>query len=326
VDTSGGSGTITVTWTGLSPAINGTVYLGDVLVTMPSTVQVGQTYGAQITAAAGMFQSNSVLLASGASATLTVVLDYLVGDPYPYTGDSVGEFGDNAINTLDLITTLRVATGLPGYVPPTCSDRFDAMDASPVDTATTRGGNGVINTLDLIVILQRATNIDTSRPRRISRGLSCPVVPLPGVAAPTTSSRGALDSRAAEGRLGNPQEAEASLELVSTADGGADVYLQALRDLHLAGLALSVGSANAAATLSWTNAAETAPSLVDSSLASLVAAAWLTNLDLAAGGRLLLGHMATDVAAPLVIHGASANAQGSGKDIKLMIGGVLRVR
>ncbi len=307
VDTSGGPGTITVSWTGLSPAIGGTVYLGDVLVTLPATAQLGQTYAAQITAAAGSLQSNGVPLAAGGSATLTVVLDYLVGDSTPYSGDSVGQFGDNAINTLDLITTLRAATNITGFLPPACSDRFDAMDASPVDTATTRGGNGAINTLDLIVILQRATNIDTSRPRRISRGLSCPE------AQP-------------QARLANPRDAEASLELLSTADGGADIYVQAWRDLHLAGLALSVGSANGAATLSWSNAEGLAPSLVDRSLGSTVAAAWLASLDLVAGGRLLLGHVATDVAAPLVMPGASANVQGSGREVKLMIGGVLRVR
>jgi hypothetical protein len=314
VDTSGGAGTISVTWTGLSPAVSGTVYLGDVLVTMPSTVQAGQTYGAQISAASGSFQSNSVPISSGASATLTVVLDYLVGDPFPFTGDNVGQFGDNTINTLDLITTLRVATAVPGYVPPTGCDRFDAMDASPVDTATTRGGNGSIDTLDMIVILQRATNIDTTRPRRISRGLSCPTEPLPAVVAPSTA------------RLENPLEAEASLELLPTADGGTDVYLQAFRDLHLAGLALSLGSANSAATLTWTSAAGVSPSLLDASLASIVAAAWLTNLDLAAHDRMLLGHVTSDVAAPLVIHGGTANLRGSGDEVKLLIGGVLRIR
>jgi hypothetical protein len=302
--------------------VSGTLYLGDVLVTMPATVQAGQTYGAQITAAGGTFQSNAIPLATGASATLTVVLDYLVGDSFPYTGDNIGQFGDNSINTLDLIATLRVASAIPGYTPPSGCDRFDAMDAYPPDTATTRGGNGAINTLDLIVVLQRATNIDQSRPRRISRGLSCPTVALPGVAPPSL----APPSLAAPARVGNPRDAEASLELVTTADGGADVYLQALRDLHLAGLAFSVGSTNGAATLRWTNSEATAPSLVDSSLASTLAAAWLSNLDLAAGGRLLLGHVATDVAAPLVLHGGSANVQGSGNDVKLMIGGVLRAK
>jgi hypothetical protein len=348
VDTSGGAETITVSWTGLSPVGSGTFYLGDVLVTLPSTVQTGQTYVAQITAASGTFQSNSVPLSSGASATLTVGLDYLVGDPFPFSGDNIGQFGNNTIDTLDLITTLRVATAVPGYVPPTGCDRFDAMDAFPVDTPTTRGGNGVINTLDMIVILQRATNSDPSRPRRTSRGLSCPTEPLPAVVAPGASSRGAFDSPGASSRgafdspgassrgafdspssarLANPLEAEASLELVPTADGGADLYLQAFRDLHLAGLALSLGSANAAATLKWTSVAGVSPpSLLDTSLASIVAAAWLTNLDLSSRDRLLLGHVTADVAAAFVIYGGSANLQGSGDDVKLLIGGVLRVR
>ncbi len=56
-------------------------------------------------------------------------LSYLVGDAYPFTGDSLGSFGQGVLNTLSLITTLRAVTRLPGFLPATCSDRFDAMDS-----------------------------------------------------------------------------------------------------------------------------------------------------------------------------------------------------
>jgi hypothetical protein len=314
VNISGGAGTIAVSWTGLSPLLTGAVHLGDVLVTVPSGAQAGQAYTVQITAAGGTFQTNGVPLA-GASGTLTVVLDYLVGDPFPNTSDSVGGFGDNVINTLDLIATLRAATGLTGFVPATCSDRFDAMDASPVDTATTRGGDGVINTLDLIVILKRATNLDTTRPRRLSRGLSCPA------SAPEAAPQ------ATAARFVEPREAAGSLELVSTADGGVDVYLQAFRDIHLSGLAIALGSADASAILSWTDGEGAAPSVVDSSLADRIAIAWLSPLDLVAGGRARLGHVRPDKpGVSIAIQGASANDQASGKDVRLMVAGDVRVR
>ncbi len=299
VSTSGGVGTITVTWTGLSPASTGSVNVGDVLVALPAGAQAGQTYTAQITAASGTFQSNAVPLAAGASAAVTVALDYLVGDPFPSTGDSVGNFGDGAINTLDLITTLRVATNIQGFVPPTCSDRFDSKDASPADTATTRGGNGVINTLDLIVILQKATNLDITRPHRLSRNLC------------GAEAQSAPAPHRAE--ISRELPAEAALEIEA-----GNIYLRAAKALHLAGLAISLGSTDNGAILSWT-AAELAPNVVDSSLASTIAAAWLTNLDIPAGGRLLLGRVTSSSAAPVAVVGVSANDRASGKDIAIEI-------
>ena len=68
---------------------------------------------------------------------------------------------------------MRAVTNVPGFRPPVCSDRFDAMDSFPADSAS-RGGDGQLTTLDLLITLRRVTNIDTSRPRRLSRGLICP--------------------------------------------------------------------------------------------------------------------------------------------------------
>ena len=89
------------------------------------------------------------------------------------TTDSVGGFGDDALNNLDLIDALRAVPNVPGFRPLDCSDRYDAMDSFPEDT-TTRGGDGLLNNLDLIQTLLRVTNIDPSRPQRQTRGLVCP--------------------------------------------------------------------------------------------------------------------------------------------------------
>jgi 6-phosphogluconolactonase len=314
---SNGPGTISVGWAGLSSPLSGTIHLGDVLVTAAPGAMAGQMYWVQITAANASLQSTWVPLASGAAGTFNVIGSYIVGDVFPNTSDNVGGFGDNTINTLDLIATLRAATGLPGFVPAKCSDRFDAMDAFPVDTATTLGGDGTINTLDLLVILKRATNLDTARPSRVSRGLSCPTS-APQETSPATRN---IESRE------EPREAAGSLELVRTADGGVDVYLQARRDLHLSGLAIAFGASDSSAALSWTAGEGTAPSIVDSSLAGSLAAAWLNTLDLGAGGRMRLGHVRPgDAGVSVTVRGALANDQASGQDVKVMIVGDVRRR
>jgi len=88
--------------------------------------------------------------------------------------DDIGEFGNDSLTTTDLILSLRAVTNLPGWRPPTCSDRYDATDSAPADTDTTRGGNGSLSTTGLIITLRRVTGIDSARPRRASRGLACP--------------------------------------------------------------------------------------------------------------------------------------------------------
>jgi hypothetical protein len=263
-DTSGGAGLISLSWLSPATTVSGTQNLGTLLVTTPSSAVVGQTYTVQVTGASASFQLAGVALTGGSSSTLTIRLDYLEGDNYPYTGDMAGSFGDNTLNTLDLIWALRAVTNVNGYVPPTCSDRFDAMDTFPADTATTRGGDGILNTLDLIVLLQRATNVDPSRPRRVSRGLTC-------------SQAGAQARRPTPAATG-------SVEVAS--DGS--VYLVATKALSLDGLAISVSS-DSASPLAWTAADGLSPALTDTEIPGALAVAWMQQLELRAGSRLLLG-------------------------------------
>lgn len=111
-------------------------------------------------------------------------IDYLVGDADPLTstrgdlnGDGdrydAGEFGNELINAWDVTNTLRAVTNIPGYRPPACSDRFDAIDSHPPDSSTARGGDGALTNLDITITNQRSSGADTSRPRRQSRGLVC---------------------------------------------------------------------------------------------------------------------------------------------------------
>ncbi len=303
VDTSAGPNAITVTWSNLSPPLGSTssattISLGQVAVSIPASMSGAETYTATITTIAGSSGGTAYALGTGPNATLSLPLSYLVGDAFPYTGDNAAQFGDGLLNTLDLITALRAVTKLPGFLPATCSDRFDAMDAFPLDGSgdptilTGRpGGDGLLNTLDLIATLRRVTNIDTSRPTRVSRGRSCP---LAAPQARTSETPGGV------------------LELVS--DGRrAAIYLLANLDLSLSGLAFSLASDDP--QLQFVPAGGQSPTLIDNALPGALALAWLDGWQAKAGDRVLLGYVETS--ALLRFTGASANATGTGGAVVL---------
>ncbi len=246
--------------------LSGTVTLGVVQVTLPAGVALGQTYDVQITAADAAANNATVPLTAGPDATITIAQTYLVGDSFPYTGDMIGSFGDGLINTLDLIEALRAVTKIE--VVQTCSDRFDAIDSYPVDTATTRGGDAILNTLDIIETLRRAVNIDTSRPARTSRGLSCTGTEV-------------------QARRGEPrQSGDAPVEGRIVVERDA-IYLVAQADLNLAGLALAL-NLQPGQQANFTPG-DVAASLTDVALAGKISLAWLDGIRLGAGQRLLLG-------------------------------------
>jgi hypothetical protein len=233
------------------------------------------------------------------SASFTLSIGYLVGDVFPFTGDSAGSFGDGLLNTLDLTTILRGVTNI-GTVPAACSDRFDAMDAYPADTATVRGGDGIINTLDLIVVLRRVVNIDTSRPGRLSRN--------------------ACSSAAKPANVRRNKPASGTLELLPAAPGSGGsqrsaIYLSATADLDLAGLSLSITSASNSALRFI--AADQAPSITDNGVAGSLGVAWLNGWSARAGQRILLGYVEARSGSSLAIHGVSANTTGGGEEVIL---------
>jgi hypothetical protein len=229
---------------------------------------------------------------------------YLVGSVYPSWGDSLNTFGDGTLNTLDLISVLRAVTNIPGYVPLSCSDLFDAMDSYPVDTTTMRGGDGILNTLDLIELLRRVTNIDASRPTRTSRGLSCAAAAPQSRRPDAGGSEGALELGPAD---------------PSGVQPGVPIYLRANSDLSLAGLSFSLGCD--ACQLDYTAPDDQPPSLVDKGLAGKLAVAWLGRLEEKAGGKILLGYVTTNVPfQSLRFYGVSANASGSGRSVPIGFG------
>jgi len=271
---------------------------------VPGSADVSATLRVVINASNPINSAPATSLATSAVQPSTPPPSYIEGDVSPSTADSIGNFGDGVINTLDLIAELRAVTHLPGSVPATCSDRFDAMDLFPPDTNSTRGGDGILNTLDLIAVLKRATNIDTTRPARVSRGMACP----PPASAATQSVRGRTRTPEAEGAL------EFDLPAGSLR---AAIYLRAYVPMDLVGLSFSV--ACGACQLSYVAPGGSAPSLVDAELPGKLAVAWLNGFSAAAGDRVLLGYLDTNAPASLRFVGASANATGSGRDVRLAV-------
>jgi len=319
-DTSAGPGTISVGWLSLATALSGTVRMGEVVVPIPALATDGQTYAVRITGASGSLGAVNMTLLAGANATISVAgRSYLAGDAFPLGSDQnadgdkddAGEFGDDQLQILDLIYALRAVTSVPGYRPPACSDRFDAIDSHPADTPTVRGGNGTLNTVDLIYTLRRVTNVDTARSRRYSRNLPCTASAGPELVAQASLPVGS-GGLAARLELALPQAAE----------GGAvriPVYLEAARDLELAGLSWAVDTGGGA-VLQFVAGEAKPPTLVDRDVPGVLSIAWLEGLQVAAGQRLLLGYVVAPGLAPgtgtLQFIGISASAP-DGSDVRL---------
>jgi len=251
---------------------------------------------------------------------------YLVGDVFPtpsaagdlnLDGDyyDAGEFGDGSLTILDLIYALRAVTSVPGHRPPTCSDRFDAIDSFPKDTDSTRGGDGILNTVDLIMTLRRVTNVDTARPQRLQRTGLC------GSQAP--GSPATMAARAGGNEAGISGEFGAGIA-VGHSLVRVPLFFQFTGESNLAGLSLAVGMSDgqAGARLRFVPAdGVPAPSLIDDQLPGVLALAWLDGLRLPDSRRVLLGYVevpAVPAGVSLRFYGASANTS-DGSELRLTL-------
>jgi Cohesin domain len=262
-----------------------------------------------------------LIVGAGSNANngpVNLYTSYLVGDVYPFTGNVAPGFGDYTLNVLDLIQELFGVTGLSA--PPACTDRFDAMDTYPVDTATTRGGDGVLNILDLIEELFRDTNLDQTRPVRTSSGGVC-------IAGQTTGKAVRTSPSAARA----PLEMQGTLVLgpaegSGTAQDQVPVYLQAGRDLIRVALAFGLGDQQS--QLRFQAAPGITPSLVEDKQTGIVAAAWLEGLNVRAGQRLLLGYIVgpSGSAANLKVFGVSAGGLNDRSEVGLEVSGAALVQ
>jgi hypothetical protein len=240
---------------------------------------------------------------------------YLVGDVAPYMSDTEPNFGDGAVNILDLIQELFGVDNIPGFRPAACSDRYDAMDTYPPDTATTRGGDGVLDVRDLTLELFRVNNLNLSRPIRTSLGGVCRGSSGNSMSPTEVSRRSAAPPKpqaAVQGALvlGTPEQSAAAEEQIP-------VYVEAGRDLVRVAVTFALGDQQS--RLSFVSTAKTPPSLVQDSQVGVVAAAWLDGVSVPAGGRLLLGYVAGPavVLANLKVYGVSASGLDDNREVRL---------
>jgi sugar lactone lactonase YvrE len=255
------------------------------------------------------------------SLTVRTAGTYLVGDIAPYTSDWAPNFGDWVLDIRDLIQELFAVNNIPGFKPAACSDRFDAMDVYPADTASARGGNGVLDIRDLILELFRVNNLDMSRPVRVSLGGALPWAACTGGSSgnstrPTEVSRNigsAMRTRAiVHGALvmGRPERAGEGEERIP-------VYLEAKQDLVQ--VAVTFGLGDQQSQLRFVPTAETPPSMVEDSQLGAVAAAWLNGVSVRAGERLLLGYVSgpAGVLANLNVYAVSASRLADNREVRL---------
>lgn len=307
------------------PSTAGNIIADGVVATLTVTVAPGAPSGSQTLTLSNLYATSptagvSLTLVNG---TVNLFTTYLVGDVFPYTADTVGSFGlgTGVLNLNDLIDMLLAVNNVPTYRPAACSDRFDAMDTFPADTATTRGGDGVLNLNDLILELFRANNVPgyTARPIRVSLGGVCPadasgssIRTSRNTARPAVEVRGTLVVGTAEGS--------------GTTQDRVPVYLQAGRDLVR--VAVTFGLGDQQSQLRFEAAPGLAPSLVQDSQTGVVAAAWVEGLNVGAGQRLLLGYIAgpSGFAANLKVFGASATGLNDNREVGLDVSGAALVR
>lgn len=246
----------------------------------------------------------------------TGVLDmskiYLVGDVYPFTADTVGHFGTGAVNVLDVVQVLFTSVNL--QAPPTaCSDRFDAMDSAPADTATTRGGDGLINVLDVVETLFRSVSLDKTTPERTSLGGVCATQMKSNLRTDLSDARPRVENYGTL-RFGPAEPA---------ANGGQRVPVSLLvtRDVPRVAVALGVGDQQS--QLHFVSAG-VAPSLVQDSQVGVLALGWLDGLSIRAGENLLLGYVTgpAGYAANLKVFGVSAAGLNDSTKLGVDVSGV----
>jgi hypothetical protein len=303
----------------------GAFYNAGALVPISATANAGYLFANWTGSVAGFNSPSTTVTLNGPQAVIANFLPsqttYLVGDVAPYTSDWVPNLGDGALNILDLIQELFAVNSVPGFRPAACSDRFDAMDLYPADTASARGGDGVLDIRDLILELFRVNNLDMSRPVRASMGGALPWAACTGgssgnsIGATDVSRRPAASPRpqaAVQGELvlGRPERSSEAHERVP-------VYLEARQDLVR--VAVTFGLGDQQSQLRFVATLETPPSLAQDSQLGVVAAAWLDGVSVRAGERLLLGYVEgpAGVTANLKVYGVSASGLDDNREVRL---------
>jgi len=304
-----------VVWSSLGIEANGAQVLGVVTGTLPANAAVGQTYAATITGADAGLNGADVAVSAGPDGVLTVVGSYPVGDVDPHTSDAAPNFGNGKLDIYDLIQVLFAVDNVPGFRPAPCSDRFDAMDVYPVDTAAARGGDGKLDIYDLIQELFRVDGLDAARPVRSSLGGSCAATHnLSNAASPEVQETARRLRAPFDGaiELGAPEPVGEGVERVP-------IYLVATRALN--GIALTFGLGDQRSPLKFSPVV--APSLASDSQPGVIAAVWTQGLSAPVGTRVLLGYVEGPAGSSggWTVFGVSASSLNDNREIRIALQG-----
>ena len=280
------------------------------------TVSVTASSPGSVTNHVSVLGGGSPAAAGNDLTSIDATYSYLAGDVAPYTSAIAPNFGDGVLDIRDLIQELFAVNSIPGFVPAACSDRLDAIDVYPPDTATARGGDGVLDIRDLILELFRSNNLDTSRPVRTSLRGTCGGGSSGNSIGPTATER-RLTARppsqipaAGAVALGNPEPFGAGEERVP-------VYLEAKRDLMR--VAVTFGLGDQQSELRFAQTPDTPPSLTHDSQLGVVTAAWLNGVSVRAGERLILGYITgpAGFSPKLKVFGFSASGVDDNREVAL---------
>ncbi len=162
-----------------------------VAATIPSNALEGQSYSLTVLEASGTPDGlqTELPLASLGNRVLTVTnQSYLVGDTAVGDWYNVGDFGDGTLINNDVNNAFYASIGV--RLPFPYTDVFDAMDAFPLDTRSSVGGDGQIRFLDWQIILERSLKLRNDNWTRV-RGPGGSRIATP-VAASGASGRSAV--------------------------------------------------------------------------------------------------------------------------------------